>query len=113
MKIDEYKFGEMVIEGISYFSDLIIFPKSVKNDWWREEGHLVQPNDLAAINLRKIDLLIVGKGLPGLMKVANSTKRILRENKVELIEASSRKAVEIYNSIDDKEQVVAVFHLTC
>ena len=113
MKIDSYKFGGMVIDGQQYTADLIIFADYVKADWWREQGHLLQPEDLVGIDLAKIQKLIVGQGKPGLMKVAKSIKELCEKNQVELISTSSKKAVDIYNSIADKSSAVALFHLTC
>jgi len=39
--IESYKFGEILIDGVTYTSDVIIYPDSVDFKWWRKEGHLL------------------------------------------------------------------------
>ena len=113
MQIEKYSFGQMIIDSLEYTTDLIIFPDFVKADWWRAEGHLLQPQDLSALTLENLKTVIVGTGEPGLMKIADSTKKLLQEQEIELISAPSPQAVEIYNSTSDKSHLVALFHLTC
>jgi len=49
MKIDQYAFGKIVIDGKTYTSDVIIYPEKVDASWWRKEGHRLQPADLEKI----------------------------------------------------------------
>ena len=35
-QIESYSFGEVVIDGKRYRSDVIVFPDRVKPNWWRE-----------------------------------------------------------------------------
>ncbi len=49
MKIENYQFGRITIEGRTYTSDVIISPDGVNNSWWRETGHEVSINDLGPI----------------------------------------------------------------
>ena len=44
--IDSYSFGEIVINGKRYTSDVIIFSDSVDDNWWRKSGHLLHKDDL-------------------------------------------------------------------
>jgi hypothetical protein len=39
--IESYKFGEIIITGKKYDSDLIIYPDHIDSSWWRKEGHLL------------------------------------------------------------------------
>jgi hypothetical protein len=34
MHIDSYDFGHIVIDGVSYSQDVLIWPGHVKKDWW-------------------------------------------------------------------------------
>ena len=67
--IESYKFGEIVIDGTTYTSDVIIYPDNVNDKWWRKEGHLLQKDDLTDVIRYEPDIIIVGTGEPGLMKV--------------------------------------------
>ena len=113
MNIDSYSFGKMVIEGKTFQSDLIIYPEKVDASWWREEGHLLQSGDLKTVLTASPEVLIIGTGYMGLMKVPDEIRKELFEKNIELYVEKSSRAVEIFNSINTKRKTVAAFHLTC
>jgi hypothetical protein len=103
----------MVIDGQTYQSDLIIYPEKVDASWWREEGHLLQSRDLRAVFAAGPEVLIIGTGYSGLLKVPDEVRKELLGRTIELYVEKSNRAVEIFNSIHTKRRVVAAFHLTC
>lgn len=114
MNIDSYSFGKISVNGMAYGSDLIIYPDRVDDKWWRKEGHLLQREDLIGVFPLKPAVLIVGQGLPGLMKVDAKVVDYCRENGIELITLPTSQAAQKYNEIKEKEPlVIAALHLTC
>jgi hypothetical protein len=113
MNIDSYCFGKMVIEGKIFQSDLIIYPEKVDPSWWRKEGHLLQYEDLRAVLAASPEVLIIGTGYFGLMKVPDGLRKELLGKNIELYVEKSARAVEIFNSFNTKRKTVAAFHLTC
>jgi len=113
MNIDSYSFGKMVIDGKTFQSDLIIYPEKVDPSWWRKEGHLLQSEDLNAVLDASPEVLIIGSGYMGLMKVPGELRKELLGRNLELYIEKSARAVEIFNSIHMKRKTVAAFHLTC
>ena len=114
MHIDSYDFGSMVINGDFYAQDIIVFPDKVNSGWWRKQGHSLDKEDLDEVIKYKPEILVVGKGSPGLMKVPQATKNFLKENQVELIEGSTDSSWQIFNAeLKKGKKVVGVFHLTC
>ena len=113
MNIDSYSFGKIVIEGKSFNSDLIIYPEKVDASWWRKVGHRVQLEDLTAVLAASPEVLIIGTGYMGLMKVPEELRKELRKKNIELQIEDSRRAVEIFNSTNTKRKTIAAFHLTC
>ncbi len=112
--IEDYSFGKMVINGVSYSSDLKIINGKVFQDWWRKTGHKVDVDDIQDILKAAPDILIIGKGKPGLMKSTKPLRELLNKSGIELIEVSSAKAAKMYNQlIMDGKSVCAGFHLTC
>jgi hypothetical protein len=112
--IDSYGFGRIVIDGKKYTSDVIIFPNQVMSDWWREEGHRLHVNDLDEVLKEKVDVLVVGTGYLGLMKVLTETEELMKREGVELIIQPTKEAWKTYNSLAKSgKKVVAAFHLTC
>ena len=59
------------------------------------------------------EVLIIGKGKSGMMKVSDEVRNEIRKLGIELITANTKEAVERYNNIADKKKTVAALHLTC
>jgi hypothetical protein len=114
VKIESYSFGAIKIGGQEFKSDLIIYPDHVDDKWWRKEGHLLQMEDLAGVFALKPKVLVVGQGLPGLMKVDQRVGEHCRENNIGLLVLPTEQAAEEYNRmVNGPEKVVACLHLTC
>ena len=112
--IEEYRFGEMVINGLLYTRDLKILEGAVVPDWWRKKGHRVYPEDILDILEKTPDTLVLGKGQPGKMASTSALQKALRENGIELIEEETATAVDTYNRMSGEGRLVAAgFHLTC
>lgn len=112
MRIEEYGFGRLKIEGVIYNADVIILPDRVVSNWWRKEGHLLLPEDIENYITEDIRCLIVGTGAYGCMRIHKRTEKMLKERGVELIVARTTNAVEEYNR-KGSEGVVCALHLTC
>ena len=113
MKINSYRFGEVVINGKSYTSDLIIFPQRVKSNWWRKEGHRIFVEDIEEAIREKPDVLIVGTGESGLVKIAPEVREHLEKEGITLIAQATKEACETYNQLCQSCKAIAALHLTC
>jgi len=113
MEIQSYRFGEIVIDGKAYNSDVIIFPNRVRDSWWRKEGHRLQPEDVKEIIEFKPELLIIGTGASGCMQVPEDTVESIESKGIQLKIEKTGDACSTYNNIKNKGKVVAAFHLTC
>ncbi|KPK98100.1 MAG: hypothetical protein AMJ90_10015 [candidate division Zixibacteria bacterium SM23_73_2] len=112
--IESYDFGEIIINGKKYTSDVIIYPDKVDSSWWRKTSHeiLVEdiPEEIFKVNPKAI---VVGKGFYGDMKVLPETVVYLKKKGIKLIEKNTKEACETLNELSQKEIVVGLFHLTC
>lgn len=113
MTIEHYSFGRIVVNGKTYTQDLIIFPDRINSSWWRKEGHLLQLEDLQEVIKEKPELLIIGTGYYGVMKVPEELLSILRAKGIEVIIKKTAEAVEVYNKNCLEKKTVACLHLTC
>ncbi len=112
--IDSYQFGKIVIDGVSYNSDLIIFAGSVQANWWRKQGHSLAVEDLTSVIAAGPAVLVVGCGASGLMDVPEQTRQVLQENGIQLEAADTYKAVQRFNELAQAgADVAAAMHLTC
>lgn len=113
-KVENYSFGSIRIDGRSYSSDVIIYPDKI-TDWWRKQGHLLQTADIETVLTRNPDTLVVGTGYSGMMQVSPEVEKICVEREIGLIIRRTTEAWQIYNrlSLEEKQTVIAAFHLTC
>jgi hypothetical protein len=112
--IDFYEFGRIVVDGVEYKRDVIILPDRIDNDWWRLEGHEFAERDLKKVLPAKPEVLVVGMGMDGNMKVLENAKRRLKEEGVELVAEKTDEAVKTYNDLlKAGRRVVAALHLSC
>ncbi|MEN3045130.1 MAG: Mth938-like domain-containing protein [Candidatus Hydrothermales bacterium] len=114
MKIEKYEFGEIIIEGKKYTRDLIIFPDKIKENWWRKEGHSLCMEDLKEILEYKPEILIIGTGYSGVMKVPEKIIKELEKEGIRVIIETTKEAVKIFNEyVEQNKKVVCALHLTC
>lgn len=113
MKIDSYSFGRIVINGETYTSDVIIYPGRVDGAWWRQEGHLLRVADLEEALQAGPDVLVIGTGSYGVMRVPGETVDLISAKGIVVKVERTGKAVEVYNDLQGTGTVIAALHLTC
>jgi hypothetical protein len=111
--IDSYNFGQIVINSRKYTSDVIIFPDRVQDEWWRDESHQLTLKDISVMISESPEILIVGTGASGLMRVLPEVEREVEARNIQLIVQLTGEACEIYNQLSRTQRVVAALHLTC
>ena len=111
--IDSYSFGNITINNQKFTKDLIIFPDYINSNWRRKIGHLLVEEDITEILNYKPEVLIIGTGASGLMKVDDKLKDKLKVLGIEFVIKKTAEAVTEYNRIYKDKKVVAALHLTC
>lgn len=112
--IESYNFGNMIINGSKFSSDLIIFQDIVIDNWWRKKGHELYVADIEqAIEDFNPTTLIVGTGKFGVMKILRETVEYLNSKNIKFIALKTDDAFLKYNELANKEKVLGAFHLTC
>ncbi|MCK4309229.1 MAG: hypothetical protein KAW42_04550, partial [Candidatus Atribacteria bacterium] len=110
--IESYSFGQIIINGKKYNSDLIIFKDNINSNWWRREGHDLHIDDIQEIINEKPDIIIIGTGSFGLMNVSSDLIKYLESLGFEVITKKTKDACDEYNKLYKKKKVIAAFHLT-
>ena len=111
--IDDYRFGRIVVDGQTHTRDLILLPDRVIGEWWRNEGHRLAPEDLEEVIDASPEVLVIGTGASGLMKVTPMTMQALEEAGIEIRVARTAEACHIYSDLRKGRRVAGAFHLTC
>jgi hypothetical protein len=114
MKIRNYAFGRIDIDGTAYTSDVIIYPEHVQAHWWRKEGHSLCMEDLEEVLRDPPQVLVIGTGCYGQMRPPPATLEALRACGIEPRVMKTGEAVAEFNRmLREAARVVAALHLTC
>ena len=113
MKIEDYSFGTIIIDGSSYTNDLKIIDGQIIRDWWRKEGHGLCLEDIKDVLDSDAQTFVMGCGYAGILKVTASFKDLLSKKGIQIMDVPTRKAVDLFNSSSDLNKTAFGFHLTC
>jgi hypothetical protein len=114
MHIDSYEFGRIVVDAVAYNNDCLILGSGVRPNWWRKQGHTLSIEDVQPIIEAKPQVLIIGTGASGMMKVPAETLKFLTEHKIKVETLSTSRAIERFNELSAQgTNVAAALHLTC
>jgi hypothetical protein len=111
--IENYAFGSIMIDGKEYTYDIKIVDGKIL-PWKYKEHHTVLIEDLAELIKAKPELIIVGTGAYGIVKVLPDVKRSLEAKNIALICLPTDEACDEYNkAFESKRRVAAILHSTC
>ena len=114
MKIDAYTFGRITVAGNVYTRDLILLPDRVPQDWWRESGHDLCPEDLRALAGVEFDTLLIGTGDHGAMRVGEGVRAWMDRAGITYEALPTAEACDRYNRLlAEGGRPAAALHLTC
>jgi len=114
MKISDYQFGKLNIDGTSITSDVIVYRNKFEDHWWRKQGHVLRSEDIQNIVEYHPDILVVGTGYFGRMDIPKQTQDYLQQQGIRLVYARTSDAIKQFNELQQQcANVVAALHLTC
>ncbi len=114
MRIESYEFGRIVIGNRTYTADVILYPDRVEANWWRKQGHELCLDDLRSALAAGPEVLVVGTGTFGRMRVLAETRRFLEQQGIRLVVRDTAAACQAFNELQQEgTSVVAALHLTC
>lgn len=113
--IEAYAAGRhMVVAGQRYTHDLKIIGNSVKDNWWRREGHRLAAEDIKDVLSAAPDFLVVGTGYAGRMRIPKSLRHQLEKKHIQVVSEPTAEAIKTFNRLHTEgKNVFGAFHLTC
>lgn len=114
--IDNYHFGSITIDGKNYNYDVEVYSDGRVLKWWRKEGHVVNIEDIERSLEQNPEIIIIGTGESGVVKVKEEVKKEILTKGIELIIDLTGGAVKIFNELSQKypnKKIIGLFHLTC
>lgn len=111
-RIEDYRFGHLVVDGKQQTRDVIVLPDRVVSDWWRADGHRLVLADLDEVIEELPERLVVGTGKYGQMRPDPAALEELRQRGVEVEAFPTDEAIRRYGELDPR-RTAAALHLTC
>jgi hypothetical protein len=111
-RIEEYRFGHVVVDGAEQTRDVIVLPDRVLTNWRRADGHRLVLDDLRDVIDELPERLVVGTGAYGRMRPEPEALRELGHRGVEVEALPTDEAVHRYGELDPR-RTAAALHLTC
>ncbi|MEN7551557.1 MTH938/NDUFAF3 family protein [Rapidithrix thailandica] len=114
--ISSHKWGEVKVEG-EVFKDVKCFPGGCKEWDWKETEtrHVpgIQVTDVQELIDNGSKKIILSKGRRERLRTAIETINFLEEKGIPYHILETSQAIELYNSLVEKEPVGGLFHSTC
>lgn len=111
-RLEEYRFGRIVVDGDEQTRDLIVLPDRVVTNWWRREGHSLAMEDLEEVLDELPERLILGCGHDGRLHPPAAVLEALERRGVAVEVLHTAEAVKRYGELDER-RTAAALHLTC
>lgn len=117
----ENKFGMIKFSGKEYPYDIIIHTdenveKRNKDLSRRKYGtsHILSAEEITYLLDEDPEILIVGLGQSGMLKIDKDTVELLYSKNVKLMDSPTPKAIEKFNKFKNQgKKLAAVIHITC
>lgn len=116
MRFEDFSFGSIRIDGVTYEYDVVIDrgeirkrKKKPSKQFQNDYGHT--PLSIKESLPWKCRRLVVGTGVYGQLPVMTEVKREAERRKVELLVSPTSQAIEALRQ--DTDETNAILHLTC
>lgn len=109
--IDSFEFELVVIGGEEYKSDVLISPDGNTSKWDREEEHTIKSVDIEVVLTHNPDLIVIGTGTIGNLKLAEDVEPFLGEKNIEVFAYKSEKAIDMYRQLRNQHRVLLLLHV--
>ncbi|MBM3303780.1 MAG: hypothetical protein FJY76_01685 [Candidatus Aenigmarchaeota archaeon] len=111
VKIDKVDFGEIVVGGRSFYSDVSISAKGGVEHLVK--SHIIEASNIVPLLAGNPACVVIGTGMEGAVKVRPEVRQILENKGIRLFIERTRNAVDVFNGlVADRKKVAGLFHVT-
>ncbi|MDD5145623.1 MAG: MTH938/NDUFAF3 family protein [Candidatus Pacebacteria bacterium] len=119
--IEEYNFGEILIDGKKYDRDIEVRWTGEILPWQKKESHLIDLEDVKRAIDQNPGTIVIGTGESGQVKVTEEAEKEIKQKGIKLIIDLTEQAIRTFNILKEdsleeegvQEKVIGLFHLTC
>ena len=114
-RIEGYRPGRVVVDGVEHTRDVIVLPDRVVSNWWRRAGHSLALEDLDDVIDELPERLVVGCGYAGRLEPDPGVVAALERRGTEVEALRTEAAVARYQELaaTNPAAIAAALHLTC
>ena len=114
IKFDRTWFGGVSVDGKNYRDILVIGNEIIdRGKWGWFDTHIISERELNELLRENPEVIIIGNGIYGALKVPISVEEKIKRKRIELIVEKTQKAIEVYNELSKKKRVNILIHTTC
>ena len=108
--IDSTSFGEICIDGKTHYADVVVcWDGTIEHV---PKDHIFGLDDFFSLARKKPDMIIIGIGQSGSVKIPEHVHAVAEEKNIPLYIEQSPKATEIFNAfLKDGKKAVALIHV--
>jgi hypothetical protein len=110
-KVDSSYFGSIIIDGNKFDHDVIVDANGLVRQ--RDSSHEFTKRNVEDLLLLDPEVIVIGTGTAGLMKVHPDVEVAAQMNGVEIVAKKTPDAVKEFNKYSKRKRTIGVFHLTC
>jgi len=110
-KIDSTYFGSVVIDGRKFDTDMVVCWDGDLRE--RQKSHVFEKREFEDLMMKDPEVIIIGTGQSGLVKVDPSTDIAAKLGGIDIIVAKTPIAIQEFNKLVKKKKAIAVIHVTC
>src|SRR5438093_227254 len=107
-RLEDYRFGHIVVDGEEQTRDVIVLPGRVVANWWRKDGHSLVIEDLHDVIDELPRRLIVGAGHDHRLHPDPSAIEQLEARGIEVEVLPTTEAVRRYGESNPAETAAAL-----
>ena len=108
VSIQEYKLGAFFIDGRQFIGSIKILNDKIR--YWERENHILDFKDLEELIKTNPEIIIVGTGAAGMLKIPERVRQELSGKGISLISAKTQDAVIKFNELtEQKKRVSGIF----
>ncbi len=112
--IDSTRFGSITIDGKTYDSDVVVTWEGRVKEARTEVRHEIGESDFLKLLFERSDIVVIGTGQYGDMKVSEDVRKFAKDKKVRLVVKPTPEAINRFNIfVGNGKRVVAYMHVTC
>jgi hypothetical protein len=111
VKIDGLKFGEITIDGKTFYSDMAV--------WWEgkpamaAKSHEFDIVRFETLTRKGPEIIVVGTGMRGALKILPEVRQLCKDANIRLYTDPTPKAVDMFNGlIAQGKKAAGFFHVT-